>query len=512
MITTRRFKTNLRCGGCVAAVKPHLDRAPGVARWEVDIASPDKTLTVDGDAPAEAVKAAVAHGGYQVLGEIETPPPPAVESQPPAPVAATTYYPLFLLSAFLVGVAALAEVRTGGFDWGRAMGNFMGAFFLAFSFFKLLDLRGFADAYRSYDVVARRVPAYGYAYPFIELSLGAAYLTGFQPVATNLATLVVMSVSAVGVLRSLLAKRKIRCACLGTVFNLPMSTVTLVEDALMVVMAAVMLFTGPHGSHAIADEPISLSQIGVGLMHHHGTHHGHGQGHHEPNAGASLLVQADSIRQAGQPSTLRLMIHDANGALVKDFDALHEQKVHLIIVREGLDTFAHVHPQVDAAGNLVVPYTFPVGGTYRLYADFQPAGGAPATASALVQVRGDAPAAVALKANVPGRVRGDGLTADVAVKNAGPGGEAMVRFELFDANGRPVQDLQPYLGEWGHLNLIGSDGREYVHAHPQNRGPGDAANVVVFHAGFRNGGLYKGWGQFLRGDAVHVVPFIIDVR
>jgi hypothetical protein len=109
-------------------------------------------------------------------------------------------------------------------------------------------------------------------------------------------------------------------------------------------------------------------------------------------------------------------------------------------------------------------------------------------------------------------VRGDGLTADVAIENAGPGGEAMVRFKLFDANGRPVQDLQPYLGEWGHLNVIGSDGREYVHAHPQNRGPRDAPNVVVFHAGFRNGGLYKGWGQFQRGDAVHVVPFIIDVR
>ena len=245
-MTTRRFKTNLRCGGCVAAVKPHLDREPGVDRWEVDVASPDKTLTVDGDVPAEAVKAAVARGGFQVLGEAETPPPPPVESQPTAPPAATTYYPLFLLGAFLVGVAALAEVRAGTFDWGRAMGNFMGAFFLAFSFFKLLDLRGFADAYRGYDVVARRVPAYGYAYPFIELLLGAAYVTGFQPAATNLVTLVVMAVSSVGVIQSLLNRRKIRCACLGTVFNLPMSTVTLVEDGLMIAMAAVALLAGGH--------------------------------------------------------------------------------------------------------------------------------------------------------------------------------------------------------------------------------------------------------------------------
>jgi hypothetical protein len=228
-----------------------------VDRWEVDLTSPDKPLTVYGDAPAEAVKAAVAKGGYQVLGEIEAPPPPprvafapqphAHEPQPlsdaPAP---TTYYPLLLLGAFLVGVVALAEVRADGFLWGRAMANFMGAFFLAFSFFKLLDLRGFADAYRGYDVVARRVPAYGYVYPFIELLLGAAFVTGFQPFATNLVTLVVMAVSSVGVLRSVLNKRAIRCACLGTVFNLPMSTVTLVEDGLMVAMAAAALVLGGH--------------------------------------------------------------------------------------------------------------------------------------------------------------------------------------------------------------------------------------------------------------------------
>lgn len=252
MTTTQTFKTNLRCGSCVAAIKPHLDHEPGVARWEVDLASPDKPLTVYGDAPAEAVKAAVTKGGYQVLGEVEAAPPAAVVTEPPVTHHAspaetkTTYYPLALLGAFLVGVVALAEVRAGAFVWDRAMGNFMGAFFLAFSFFKLLDLRGFADAYRGYDVVARRVPAYGYVYPFIELLLGVAFITRFQPFATNLVTLVVMAVSSVGVINSLLNKRAIRCACLGTVFNLPMSTVTFVEDGLMVAMATAALVAGGH--------------------------------------------------------------------------------------------------------------------------------------------------------------------------------------------------------------------------------------------------------------------------
>src|SRR5262249_40053435 len=203
---------------------------------------------------------------------------------------------------------------------------------------------------------------------------------------------------------------------------------------------------------------------------------------------------------------------DADGAMVKDFDVAHGAKVHLIIVREGLDTFGHVHPQVDAAGTLVVSYTFPVGGRYHLYADYQPAGKAHVTAHAVVEVRGDSPAGPALTPNVPGRVQGDALNAEVALESAGTASEAMVRFQLFDLDGRPISDLQPYLGAMGHLVIISSDGQEYVHAHPQARGPGDASNVVVFHAQFRNGGLYKGWGQFQRGNTVHTVPFVVDLR
>ncbi len=247
MTTTREFRTNLRCGSCVATLKPYLDRVVGVDSWEVDIASPNKTLTVAGDAPTEVVKEAVSRAGYQILNEIVKSPATVATERPVESTSnTTTYYPLLLLVAFLVGVIALIELRTGSFVWDRAMGNFMGAFFLAFSFFKLLDLQGFADNYRSYDVVAKRVPAYGYVYPFIELLLGVTYVAAFQPFATNLVTLLVMSISSVGVIQSLLNKRKIRCACLGTVFNLPMSTVTLVEDGLMVAMAAFAIFAGGH--------------------------------------------------------------------------------------------------------------------------------------------------------------------------------------------------------------------------------------------------------------------------
>ena len=110
-----------------------------------------------------------------------------------------------------------------------------------FGFFKLLDLPGFVRTYRTYDLLAKAVPGWGWVYPFVELALGAAYLLGLMPVVTSLVTLVVMFIGAAGVGIALANKQRIRCACLGTVLNLPMTTVTLVEDLGMAAMAAVML-------------------------------------------------------------------------------------------------------------------------------------------------------------------------------------------------------------------------------------------------------------------------------
>jgi hypothetical protein len=91
------------------------------------------------------------------------------------------------------------------------------------------------------NIVAKRWNGYGYVYAFIELGLGVCYLTGVQPVLVNVITCIVMSVSIVGVFQSVLNKQKIKCACLGDVFNLPMSTITIIEDALMILMSGLML-------------------------------------------------------------------------------------------------------------------------------------------------------------------------------------------------------------------------------------------------------------------------------
>ena len=122
------------------------------------------------------------------------------------------------------------------------MANFMAGFFLVFSSFKMLDIPAFASAYQSYDMIAAKVKWYGYVFPFIELALGIAYLLYSDNNITHLITAIVMFVSLVGVVRSVVRKSEIQCACLGTVFNLPMSYVTIVEDGIMLAMALIMCF------------------------------------------------------------------------------------------------------------------------------------------------------------------------------------------------------------------------------------------------------------------------------
>lgn len=251
----------MTCTSCAARVKSALEDLPEVASAEVDKAT--DTATVQLAVPAATGYLDAAIGERYVLRRVEG------ERQASAPSLAmdqadhrdavtvagtapeteddrgflTTYRPLLTIVGLLVLVTVLAQYPyAAGFDASLWMRHFMAGFFLAFSFFKLLNLSGFAESYAMYDEVAKRFPAWGYVYPFVELGLGLAYLTDVAPFWTNVVTVVVLGVSAIGVIRSVLDKRAIKCACLGDVFNLPMSTVTIVEDVTMVAMAGWMLY------------------------------------------------------------------------------------------------------------------------------------------------------------------------------------------------------------------------------------------------------------------------------
>lgn len=155
------------------------------------------------------------------------------------------YKPLIVIVGLITLVTVAIAVRnfvvTGYVDTSSAMMNFMAGFFLVFSGLKLMDIAGFARGYGMYDLLAAKLPAYGYVYPFLELALGLAYLTRFDMYTTNIITLVLMTFSALGVARSLVQKKQFQCACLGTLLKVPLTKIALIEDLSMAVMAAIML-------------------------------------------------------------------------------------------------------------------------------------------------------------------------------------------------------------------------------------------------------------------------------
>ena len=153
----------------------------------------------------------------------------------------TDYLPLAVLVA-LAALAAGAKWVAYGPDAGATawMHDFMGFFLVSFAMLKLFDPPGFADGFHMYDLLARRVRAYGFVYPFIELGLGLGYLAFWRPDIVYPATVVVMSFGAVGVFSALARGLDVNCACMGTTLKVPLSTVALTEDLGMAAMAAWM--------------------------------------------------------------------------------------------------------------------------------------------------------------------------------------------------------------------------------------------------------------------------------
>jgi copper chaperone CopZ len=151
-------------------------------------------------------------------------------------------FPLFLIGGYLFAYSGfrwyMADIET-------AMLDFMGLFFLVFSFFKFLDYRGFAPSFSMYDPIAKAVPFYAKTYPFIELVMGTLFVVRalvptLVPVLLYI-TLVILGATTVGVVRSLLDKKAIQCACLGTSLKLPMTEATFIENAVMLAMTVYML-------------------------------------------------------------------------------------------------------------------------------------------------------------------------------------------------------------------------------------------------------------------------------
>ncbi len=242
---THTYKvTGMTCGGCEAKVKSNLLKVPNVTEVEVSKDKQTATISMDKHIALSTFENSLDKKySITAIEHNETPSPHSFGEGLGGEAWFSTYKPILLIFGYVTTISIIAATLQNTFHWMQGMNVFMAGFFLTFSFFKMLDLKGFVESYSMYDIVAKNLKAWGYVYAFIELALGIAYATNFQPLMTNIVTLVVMSISIIGVLQSVLNKQKIKCACLGAVFNLPMSTVTIIEDGLMIAMSAFMLYT-----------------------------------------------------------------------------------------------------------------------------------------------------------------------------------------------------------------------------------------------------------------------------
>lgn len=241
-MTHTYYISGMTCGNCVAKVKSELLKMGDITETTVQLKSPQAIISMQKHIPLASLQSALQKAGSFSITEADG----GMHAHTNDAAQGSwwvTYKPIWLIFLYILLVTGVVTWPPDRFDWMRAMQVFMSGFFLVFSFFKMLDLKGFADSYAMYDIIARRFKAWGFIYAFIELALGIAYAVHFQPVITSAVTLVVMTVSIIGVLQSVLNKQKIQCACLGAVFNLPMSTVTITEDALMIAMSGIMLAT-----------------------------------------------------------------------------------------------------------------------------------------------------------------------------------------------------------------------------------------------------------------------------
>jgi P-type Cu+ transporter len=261
----------------------------------------------------------------------------------------------------------------------------------------------------------------------------------------------------------------------------------------------------------------------------HASGHPHGHSEQAPSFRAELATSPATV-QAGQPSSLSLIVRDSRGKVVSDLPLMHEKPMHLIAVSRDLREFAHLHPEPQPDGSYQISHTFPSGGPYKLFVDYTPKGSAQVFSPLALSVEGQAAPGASLEAEaLPIQKVVSGLRVTMSAQEplrAGKG--AVLQFSAVDAGtGAPITDLEPYLGAMAHFVIVSEDTADFLHAHPLALGAGEHAHASGAHAhghGGQNGGAtlganttfpregtYKVWAQLQRAGKVITVPFVVRV-
>jgi hypothetical protein len=286
-------------------------------------------------------------------------------------------------------------------------------------------------------------------------------------------------------------------------------------------------------------------------MHHSDSHDNHNESK-DNKVKTSQVTITPSTLVAGKPQVLTIQVRSAKGKAIKQFDIQHEKLMHLILVRNDLSYFTHLHAESISKGKLQVTANLPVDGQYTAFADYVPKGAQQQVSIQTLSVGKDKDKDKASASITP-------LTPDVTLsksvgdlkvslllnpKTIKPGQETAVTLDMKDAAGKPVADLQPYLGAMGHLVVIKQSpvltAANYLHAHPKEmagmsnvsemhgeKSSTDTENSmdmehskqsntstpgqVAFETTFPESGVYKLWGQFQRNGKVITADFTVSI-
>ena len=230
--------SGMTCNGCKNSVEKSLSEIENIKHVSVDLEKETAAIEMKQHLEVAVLKNVLSEK-FTITELKDNHTSKSVNAEAEEKSTIKQLYPLFLMFAFITTSAVLININP--WNTSEFMLTFMGLFYVVFSFFKLLDVKGFAMSFSMYDPLAKTIPSYGLVYPFIELALGIFFLMRFQIVAALLITLVILGVTTIGVTKSLLDKKAIKCACLGAVLNLPMTKATFIENTIMIVMAIFML-------------------------------------------------------------------------------------------------------------------------------------------------------------------------------------------------------------------------------------------------------------------------------
>lgn len=218
------------------------------------------------------------------------------------------------------------------------------------------------------------------------------------------------------------------------------------------------------------------------------------------------ISQSPERLRAGDTATLTLrVLNPQTKASVKQFEIVHEKLIHLFVISENLEFFAHIHPTPQPDGTFQQQVRLPYGGMYRLLADFYPSGSVPQLAVGTIFAAGQSTPPHLSPAMAP--YKAENLTAALRLEPEQPiaGLETKLFFTL-----DPSIGIQPYLGAWAHMLTASADLIDLLHIHPflaDGKSPMMQFNVI-----FPRPGLYRIWTQFQRENTVNTTVFTVPVR